>query len=201
MKLSDIEAEDLKKDQSEELEGEVTHTILEILEDEGITVDMLVDAAMALYAPHPGIETRELAEKRFLEELDIALSDPNLCLLIYSGILLEREGRAGTLPNISKSSYERDLTFIIADEVLGMSISKYICGDKGMFEFVRFDKQKPGILATLGPFMDDVIGGLIGGVSANMYTRSIAEAAASAKKGSKEKKKGPDSDMSGVIAG
>ena len=201
MKLSDIESEDLKKDQPDEPEGEITRSILDILEDEGITVDMLVDAAMALYAPHPGIETKELAEKKFLEELDIALSDSNLCLLIYSGILLEREGKAGTLPNISKSSYEKDLTFIIADEVLGMSISKYISGDKGMFEFVRFDKQKPGILASLGPFMDDIIGGLIGGVSANMYTRSMAEAANSAKKENKEKKKRSDSDPGGVIAG
>ena len=193
MKLSDIESEDRKKGQSKELEGEITRDIIEILEEEGITVQMLVDAALELYAPHPGIETKELAEKKFLEELYIAISDPNLCLLVYSGILLEREGQLGRLPNISRSSYEKDLTFIIADEVLGMSISKYISGDKGMFEFVRFDKQKPGILSELGPFMDDIIGGLIGGVSANMYTRAMAEAAAKA-----NKKKEPKSD---VIAG
>lgn len=193
MKLSDIESEDLKKNQSKELEGEITRDIIEILEEEGITVQMLVDAALELYAPHPGIETRELAEARFLQELDIAISDPNLCLLIYSGVLLEKEGRKGMLPNISKSSYEKDLTFIIADEVLGTSISRYISGDKGMFEFVRFDKQKPGILAELGPFMDDIIGGLIGGVSANMYTRAMAEAAS----GKSEKKE----SKSGVISG
>ncbi|WP_292469503.1 alpha-ribazole phosphatase CobZ [Methanolobus sp.] len=195
MKLSDIESEDRKKDQSKELEGEITRDIIEILEEEGITVQMLVDAALELYAPHPGIETKELAEAKFLDELNIAISDPNLCLLIYSGILLEKEGRQGRLPNISKSSYEKDLTFIIADEVLGMSISKYISGDKGMFEFVRFDKMKPGILAELGPFMDDIIGGLIGGVSANMYTRAMAEAAASAKKRETKESK------SDVIAG
>jgi len=63
----------------------------------------------------------------------------------------------------------------VADEVIGMSIAKYISGDKGMFEFVRLDKSKPGILAKMGPFMDDVLAGLIGGVSANMYTRAIAE--------------------------
>ncbi|WP_091710395.1 alpha-ribazole phosphatase CobZ [Methanolobus vulcani] len=196
MKLSDIESKDLKKNQSKELEGEITRDIIEILEEEGITVQMLVDAALELYAPHPGIETKELAEEKFLRELDIAVSDPNLCLLIYSGILLEKEGREGRLPNISRSSYEKDLTFIIADEVLGMSISKYISGDKGMFEFVRFDKQKPGILAELGPFMDDIIGGLIGGVSANMYTRAMAEAAEKAKK----KKTDPE-NKSDVIAG
>nr|WP_321498157.1 alpha-ribazole phosphatase CobZ [uncultured Methanolobus sp.] len=199
MKLSDIESKDLKKNQSKELEGEITRDIIEILEEEGITVQMLVDAALELYAPHPGLETRELAEEKFLRELDIAVSDPNLCLLIYSGILLEKEGREGRLPNISRSSYEKDLTFIIADEVLGMSISKYISGDKGMFEFVRFDKQKPGILAELGPFMDDIIGGLIGGVSANMYTRAMAEAAEKAKTESKKKKDAEN--KSDVIAG
>ncbi|MDG6243247.1 MAG: alpha-ribazole phosphatase CobZ [Methanolobus sp.] len=200
MKLSDIESNDLKKNQSKELEGEVTRDIIDILEEEGITVRMLVDTALELYAPHPGLETKELAEERFLSELDIALSDPNLCLLIYSGILLEKEGRDGRLPNISKSSYEKDLTFIIADEVLGMSISKYISGDKGMFEFVRFDKQKPGILAKLGPFMDDIIGGLVGGVSANMYTRAMAEAAGTSGKSSKKEKKEPQI-KSDVIAG
>ncbi|WP_094229175.1 alpha-ribazole phosphatase CobZ [Methanolobus psychrotolerans] len=201
MKLSDIKSEDLKKGQSKELEGEVTRDIIDILEEEGITVQMLVDTALELYVPHPGIETKELAEAKFLYELDIALSDPNLCMLVYSGILLEKEGRAGRLPNISRSSYEKDLTFIIADEVLGMSISKYISGDKGMFEFVRFDKQKPGILSKLGPFMDDIIGGLIGGVSANMYTRSMAEAAAgSPGKTRKNEKKDPE-NRSDVIAG
>ncbi|MEL4305884.1 alpha-ribazole phosphatase CobZ [Methanococcoides sp. LMO-2] len=182
MKLSDIDSQDLKKDQPKELEGEITSDIIDILEEEGITVDMLVDTALELYAPHPGLETREIAEGRFRRELEIAVSDANLCLLIYSGILLEREGENGKLPNISRSSYEKDLTFIIADEVIGMSIAKYISGDKGMFEFVRFDKQKPGILSKLGPFMDDIIGGLIGGVSANMYTRGMADAAESEKK-------------------
>lgn len=198
MKLSDIESKNLKEGQPEELEGDITHDIIDILEDEGITMEMLVDTALALYAPHPGIETRELAEEKFLEELYIALSDPNLCMLVYAGVLLEREGAAGTLPNISKSSYEKDLTFLIVDEVLGMSIAKYISGDKGIFEFVRFDKQKPGILGELGPFMDDVIGGLIGGVSASMYTRSMAEAA---RKDMAGKKRRHDGGLGGVIAG
>ncbi|HML26791.1 MAG TPA: alpha-ribazole phosphatase CobZ, partial [Methanomethylovorans sp.] len=128
MKLSDIKNNDMKKDQSKELEGDVPLDIRDILAEEGITVQMLIDTALELYVPHPGIETREKAEEVFLGELNLALSDPNLCLLIYSGILLEKEGRRGHLPNISRKSYEKDLTFIIADEVLGMSISRYISG-------------------------------------------------------------------------
>ena len=202
MKLSDIESKDHKGDQPQELDGEITHDILDILEDDGITADMLLDTAMELYFPHPGIETRELAEKRFKKELKIALSDPNLCILIYSGVLLEREGVAGKLPNISVSSYEKDLTFIIADEVIGMSIAKYISGDKGMFEYVRFDKEKPGILSKMGPFMDDVIAGLIGGVSANMYTRGLAEAdMGDDETKDKPEKKKKYSTNAGVMAG
>lgn len=199
MKLSDIKNNDMKKDQPKELEDDAPLDIRDILAEEGITVQMLIDTALELYVPHPGIETREKAEEVFLGELDLALSDPNLCLLIYSGILLEKEGRKGHLPNISRSSYERDLTFIIADEVLGMSISRYISGDKGTFEFVRFDKQKPGILSKLGPFMDDVIGGLIGGVSANMYTRGMART--DLKKEKESEKKNKNKDNTGVIAG
>jgi alpha-ribazole phosphatase CobZ len=105
------------------------------------------------------------------------------------------------LPNISVSSYEKDLTFIIADEVIGMSIAKYISGDKGMFEYVRFDKEKPGILATMGPFMDDVIAGLIGGVSANMYTRGMAGLDDEDKDEKTKKRKKHSSDVGGVIAG
>ncbi len=199
MKLSDIKNNDMKKDQPKELEDDAPLDIRDILAEEGITVQMLIDTALELYVPHPGIETREKAEEVFLGELDLALSDPNLCLLIYSGILLEKEGRKGHLPNISRSSYEKDLTFIIADEVLGMSISRYISGDKGTFEFVRFDKQKPGILSKLGPFMDDVIGGHIVGVSANMYTRGMART--DLKKEKESEKKNKNKDNTGVIAG
>ena len=115
MKLSDIKNNDMKKDQSKELEGDVPLDIRDILAEEGITVQMLIDTALELYVPHPGIETREKAEKVFFGDLNLALSDPYLCLLIYSGILLEKEGRRGHLPNISRKSYEKDLTFIIAD--------------------------------------------------------------------------------------
>ena len=88
---------------------------------------------------------------------------------------MESEGKKCNLPNLKASDYENDLTCLIADEVIGMSIAKYVGGYKGLFDYVRYDKAKPGILARLGPFMDDVIAGLIGGVSANMYTRAVLD--------------------------
>lgn len=147
--------------------------IKDVLKRMGIDENEIVFAAMELYFPHPGVETREKAEAKFRAEMALALSDPNLALLIYAGVLLEVEGENCSLPNIKASDYENDLTCLIADEVLGLSIAKYIGGYKGLFDYVRYDKAKPGILAKLGPFMDDVIAGLIGGVSANMYTRAV----------------------------
>jgi alpha-ribazole phosphatase CobZ len=146
--------------------------IRDVLNGIGIGEDEIVSAAMELYFPHPGVETREKAENKFRREMNLALSDPNLALLIYAGVLLESEGERSRLPNLKPSDYENDLTCLIADEVLGLAIAKYVGGYKGLFDYVRYDKAKPGILGRLGPFMDDVIAGLIGGVSANMYTRA-----------------------------
>jgi alpha-ribazole phosphatase CobZ len=149
--------------------------IRDVLKSMGIGEDEIVSAAMELYFPHPGVETREKAIDRFRQEMMLALSDPNLALLIYAGVLLESEGEKSNLPNLEQSDYESDLTCLIADEVLGLAIAKYVGGYKGLFDYVRYDKAKPGILGHLGPFMDDVVAGLIGGVSANMYTRAEME--------------------------
>jgi alpha-ribazole phosphatase CobZ len=149
--------------------------IRDVLKGMGITEEEIVSAALEIYFPHPGVETREKAEAAFRREMDLALADPNLALLIYAGVLLESEGTRCNLPNLRPSDYENDMTCLIADEVLGLAIAKYVGGYKGLFDYVRYDKAKPGILSTLGPFMDDVIAGLIGGVSANMYTRAVLD--------------------------
>src|SRR3989337_1518635 len=171
MKLSNIKKEKKKRNQPVDVDTPGTAGIMEVLEGAGLTEDVLVFAAMELYVPHPGVETKEIAEAVFKRELMHALEDPNLCILLYAGMLLEKAGEKGELPGMSKEIFNKDLTFLIVDEVIGMSIAKYISGDKGIFEYVRFDKLKPGILSKLGPFMDDVIAGLIGGASANMYSR------------------------------
>ena len=176
MKLSDM-GEDFKKNQPSVIEEESVQSIMDEFEKLGITYADLEKTAMEFYVPHPGIETIEKAKAVFKREFDFAVSDTNLQLLIYTAILLEREGKAGKLPGLSKKSFESDLSFVIADEILGEAVAEYIGGSKGKFEFVRFDKNKPGILKELGMFLDDIVGGLLGGVSANMYSRAIYEEA------------------------
>ena len=150
-----------------------SESIRDILTKRGLNEDVLIATAMELYVPHPGVETRDLAEHVFVRELGLALSDPNLCLLLYAAVLLEDSGVRRELPDLPASAYEEDLTYLLADEVLGQAIAIYIAGHKGGFEYARFDRNKPGVLRELGPFMDDAIAGLIGGVSSNMYTRGM----------------------------
>jgi len=175
MKRSEIES-GFVKEQPDVIEEKSSFSITDYLNGLGITYEEMESAAMEFYIPHPGIENLEKAKTVFKREFDYAVSDPNLQLLIYAAFLLEKEGEKGNLPGISKKSFEKDLSFIIADEILGEAVADYIAGSKGKLEFVRFDKNKPGILKTLGPFADDIIGGLIGGVSANMYSRAGFEA-------------------------
>ena len=67
---------------------------------------------------------------------------------------------------------------LVADEILGIAIANYIGGARGVFEFVRFDQAKPGILKKLGPIINDAVGGLVAGVSSNVYTRATKNAQA-----------------------
>lgn len=150
-------------------------TIEEVFQEMGLAHELIVSSAMELYVPHPGVETEAKARRIFSEELRAALSDPNVCVLIYAGVALERAAGLGEIPGLKLETYQRDLTALIADEVLGMAVAQYIGGYKGLFEYIRVDKKKPGIIRKLGPFLDDIIGGLIGGVSANMYTRALIE--------------------------
>ncbi|NJD78542.1 MAG: alpha-ribazole phosphatase CobZ [Candidatus Methanoperedens sp.] len=180
MKLETIKGKK-KKNQPTQVNDAGARGIIEILEKEGLPEEELISAAMELYVPHPGVENKDTAKRVFKRELKHALADPNLCMLLYAGILLEKAGEKGELPGMTKETFNKDLTYLIVDEVIGMSIAKYISGDKGIFEYVRFDKLKPGILSKLGPFMDDVIAGLIGGVSANMYSRGKDDGGKAAK--------------------
>lgn len=144
-------------------------SLLDYLEAKGITLDDLVATSLELFVPHPGVETKEKATEILTEEFRDAFSDVNVSCLVVACYLAEDEARAGRIPNLS---VERFLgrPGLVTDELLGMTIANYIAGARGIFEFVRFDQQKPGILSKLGPIVNDAIGGLIAGCSSNMYS-------------------------------
>jgi alpha-ribazole phosphatase CobZ len=149
-------------------------SLLEYLEEKGISLEDLIDTALELFVPHPGVETREEAVSILKEEFMDALSDVNVSCLVVACFRAEEDAKAGLIPGLTRERF-LGRPGLVADELLGMAIACYIAGAKGIFEFIRFDQAKPGILKKLGPISNDAIGGLIAGVSSNMYTRALRE--------------------------
>lgn len=146
--------------------------LLKYLEDHGVTLKDLIDTAMELYIPHPPIETREHAIELFKAGFYEVLTDQNVAVLEVALFRAEEDGQAGLIPLLPAEQF-RGRPGLIVDELLGMTIANYIAGARGIFEFIRYDQSKPGILRKLGPIANDAIGGLVAGVSSRVYSGSL----------------------------
>ena len=149
-----------------------TPPLLEYLEKKGITMKDLINTALELFVPHPGLETKAAATKMLREEFLDALSDVNISTLEVACFRAQEDAEKGLIPGLSQERF-MGRPGLIADELLGLAIANYIAGVRGIFEFTRFDQAKPGILKKLGPIANDAIGGLVAGVSSNVYTRAF----------------------------
>jgi alpha-ribazole phosphatase CobZ len=132
---------------------------MQILKRYGIDMKALVDCAFALYV---GDDLTNRAEKRLRAKLQHLLEknmqDANVALLIAAAAHLDKITKG-----VSGGPYQpsEDPEALVADELIGMSIAEYIAGKRGLFNYVRYDKAKPGILSKLPPFMDDAVGALV----------------------------------------
>ena len=161
-----------KKQGTKLIENSSKTPLLKYLEERGVTLNDLIDTALELFVPHPGVETKERAAKILIEEFLDALSDVNVSCLEVACFRAEEDAKAGLVPGLTQERF-MGRPGLVADELIGMTIATYIAGARGVFEFIRFDQAKPGILGKLGPITNDAIGGLIAGVSSNMYTNAL----------------------------
>jgi alpha-ribazole phosphatase CobZ len=145
--------------------------LLKYFEEHGITLKNLIDTALEFYVPHPGVETKEKATQILTEEFLDVMWDVNISTLEVAAFLTQKEAEEGRIPGLSKKRFE-GRPGLVADELIGLAIATYIAGARGLFEFTRFDQAKPGILKKLGAMTNDAVGGLIAGVSSNMYTKA-----------------------------
>jgi alpha-ribazole phosphatase CobZ len=152
-----------------------TPPLLTYLEGKGISLQSLIDSALELYVPHPGVETPEEATEMLKEEFLDILHDVNVSTLIVAAFHAQEEAENGRIPGLTKERF-LGRPGLVADELIGIAIATYIGGSKGMFEFVRFDQAKPGILKKLPPLTNDAIGALVAGASSNVYTRAVKNA-------------------------
>lgn len=121
-----------------------------------ITIDQLCDAALQCLPPVKPVRTdKEALEKR----ISAALADVNVAVLITGAMLLEEK----LIVQDPESVYASDPLWLLADEIIGIAIAELIGGPKAKCVFTHYDQNKPGILKTLGPFLDDAMAGLIAG--------------------------------------
>ncbi|HUK50429.1 MAG TPA: phosphatidylglycerophosphatase A [Terriglobales bacterium] len=160
----------------QEISGETIGNppLLRYLEERGVNLRDMVETALELFVPHPGVEDREKATSIILDEFKEALRDVNVSTLVVACYRAEEDAKAGLVPNLTKERF-MGRPGLVTDELIGMTIANYIAGARGVFEFVRFDQTKPGILKTLGPIMNDAVGGLIAGCSSNMYSQATRQ--------------------------
>ena len=154
-----------------------TPPLLTYLEERGITLQSLIDCALEMYVPHPGIETVEKATEMLKAELLDILSDVNVSMLEVAAFTLQEQAEKGQIPGLTQERF-RGRPGPVTDEILGIAIATYIGGTRGVFEYVRFDQAKPVILKSLGSITNDAIGALVAGASSNMYTNSLRKATA-----------------------
>jgi alpha-ribazole phosphatase CobZ len=151
---------------------DVKPPLLEYLEQKGITLKDLVDAALELFVPHPGVESAEKAVAVLREEFLDVLDDVNVSTLMVAAFRAQEDAEKGLIPGLSQERF-LGRPGLVADEVLGLAIAGYIAGTRGIFEYTRFDQAKPGILKKLGPIANDAVSALVAGVSSNMYTKAL----------------------------
>jgi alpha-ribazole phosphatase CobZ len=154
--------------------GNPKPALLVYLEERGLRLNDLIETALELFVPHPGLEDRQKATEIITEEFYDALSDVNVSCLVVACYRAEEDARQGLVPGLTRERF-LGRPGLVADELLGMAIANYIAGARGIFEFVRFDQNKPGILARLGPITNDAIGGLVAGCSSNMYSQALRQ--------------------------
>ena len=154
-----------------------TPPLLELLEKKGISLKSLIHCALEMFVPHPGVETEEKAAEMLTEEFLDILKDVNVSTLMVAALRAQEDAEKGSIPGLTNEIF-MGRPGLVADEILGISIANYIGGARAVFEFVRFDQAKPGVLKKLGPLTNDAVGGLVAGVSSNVYTRALRSAEA-----------------------
>ncbi|MGZ7210010.1 MAG: phosphatidylglycerophosphatase A, partial [Methanobacterium sp.] len=137
--------------------------IIDFIEGVGIKIDDLVKAGMELLV---GVEESEELRLKLHQQILKSLEDLNVVSFIIAGIRLEEDYMKHRVEGIN---VDDDPAYLYSDEVFGMSIANQIAGTKAIFNFKRYDEEKPGIISGLGPVLDDVFAGLVAGCMSKIF--------------------------------
>jgi adenosylcobinamide hydrolase len=147
---------------------------LQRLDDVGVTLDSMWQAALTMSVP----DTRwseEVLMQRFKGKMLSLTKDVNVNALVQAAIHMDDMGRSNGLCDLEAERYLEDPAALLADEMMGMGLAEYINGTKGVVEYLRYDRIRPGITSSVGPFLDDVVSALSGSVMSLVCTELQGE--------------------------
>jgi alpha-ribazole phosphatase CobZ len=137
--------------------------VMDFINDLGIKIDDLVEAGMELLV---GVEVSEEIKIKLHNQILKSLEDLNVVSFIIAGIRLEEDYEKHRVKGVN---VDDDPAYLYSDEVMGMSVANQIAGTKAIFNFKRYDEEKPGVIANLGPVLDDIFAGLIAGCMSKIF--------------------------------
>lgn len=70
-----------------------------------VTLKDLIETALKVFVPHPGVETEEKAVKILEEEFMDVISDVNVPCFIVACFHLKEDAKADLIPGISREIY------------------------------------------------------------------------------------------------
>jgi hypothetical protein len=79
--------------------------LLIYLENKGITLQSLIDSALEMYVPHPGVETEQKATEMLTEEFLDICEDVNISTLIVAAFQAQQEAENERIPGLSKEHF------------------------------------------------------------------------------------------------
>jgi alpha-ribazole phosphatase CobZ len=142
---------------------DLSRSIYDYMAEVGVEIPLLVDAGLELLA---GVERTKELEIALEKQIRKSLEDINVVVLIVAGIRVEEDLQNHRIHGVD---VDDDPAYLYSDEVLGMAIANQIAGTKAIFNFKRYDEEKPGIIGTLGPMLDDVFAGLVAGCMSKLF--------------------------------
>ena len=104
-----------------------TPPLLEFLEQKDISLKSLIQCALEMFVPHPGVETEEKAVEMFREEFLDVLNDVNVSILEVAAFRAQEDAEKGLIPGLTQERF-KGRPGAVADEVLGIAIASYIGG-------------------------------------------------------------------------
>lgn len=137
--------------------------ILDYIYEQGINIEDMVEAGMELCV---GVEVDSALKNKLKKQILKSLEDLNVIALLMAAFQVEESFQNHRVREVD---VDDDPAYLYTDEVLGIAISNQIAGTKATFNFKRYDEEKPGIISTLGPMVDDIIAGLIAGCMSKIF--------------------------------